>query len=184
MSSASNRSRRQKAEAVPVPDSVEAFRDLCADQARDLAEIAALEAERELRIAEVNKDIEERLARRTPTISGRFASIKAWWEANGATIAGAKRSAIVAGLNIGHRITPPSLKLPNGQEAPALIAWLKAARLRSFIRVKEELNREAILTAVKSSDDPSNAKLIAKGFTLNQKDEFFIEPLPAEGESA
>lgn len=181
-----SKTRRQKALAVEVPETVEAFRDLCADQARDLAEIAALEAERELRLAEVNKDIEERLARRTPTVAGRFASIKAWWEGNGQTIAGAKRSAVVASLNIGHRVTPPSLKLPSGEQPVDLIRWFKSFRdkgvmSRSFTRIKTELNREAIISSLKQPTTPQAAHLLTKGFALSQKDEFFIEPVnPAE----
>jgi phage host-nuclease inhibitor protein Gam len=174
---------RKKALAVDVPATLEQAKRLAADYATLSAEIDAIEAERKIRIAQVNKDCDERIAARRPLIDVLFAQLKGWWEAQVAQRA-AMRSARVAGIRIGHRMTPPALKLPRGTKPQAIIDALSALRdggkaFKAFVRVKYELDREAMIKALRAAASRGNRALLERlGLSVTQRDEFFIEPLP------
>ena len=68
------------------------------------------------------------------------------------------------------RVTPPSVSI-KGTEA--VLQLLRNKQLVQFIRAKEEVNKEAILA------DPKAVAGIA-GITINQKEEFVIEPFAAQ----
>lgn len=64
------------------------------------------------------------------------------------------------------RITPPSIAV-RGTEA--VIAWLRIQTLLRFIRIKEEVNKEALL----NEPDVANG---VPGVTISQREEFVVEP--------
>ena len=175
-------SKRQKAPAVEIPETLEEARSLAVDHAANLADIEAIEAERLLKIAEVNKDCDERRAPRDVRARLDFGRLKGWWEAHGHEVVGSKRSGNFGGLLIGFRMTPPTLKMPKGEKVGDVLAWMRSKRgaiAQKFLRTKVELDREAMITALKAAPNDAGRKLLTdKGLSLTSRDEFFVEPLP------
>ncbi len=74
---------------------------------------------------------------------------------------------------------PPSVRLNNGWSAEAVIEALKSMRLFGFIRIKEELNREAILAA-----EPAQRARIEGVRVASGGEDFIVTPIELElGES-
>jgi phage host-nuclease inhibitor protein Gam len=74
----------------------------------------------------------------------------------------------LSGGSFGWRFTPPKVTLGRGGEEKAL-ANLRELELTDYIRIKESLDKEALLR-----DRPSIA-----GIKYTQKEEFFLDPVPA-----
>lgn len=106
-----------------------------------------------------------------------FEGLKAWWEAGGAAeVAGRKRSAELAGATLGIRKTPPAVKFARKVKAADVLAWLRTlrwSRVRDFVRVKHELDKQAIIKAVLAERDIAQA--FSGHLTVEQVDEFFID---------
>ncbi len=75
---------------------------------------------------------------------------------------------------IAWRSTPPAVSLRN---IKAVLAELKRRRLQRFIRVKKEVNKEAMLR------EPELAGSV-KGVTIGQREEFVVKPAELEVEIA
>lgn len=108
---------------------------------------------------------------------GRFASLKAWWEAGGSEIAMGRRSAELAGAVVGVRLTPPKVKFARGIGDKIVLIWLAGVRwtrAKEFRRMKFELDKPAIIKAVQA-EDRVRATFAKQGLTVVQADEFFID---------
>ena len=123
----------------------------------------------------------------------RFASLKAWWEAGGKELAKGKRSAELAGARLGVRLTPHALKLPKGKTVAQVLSDLMAWLGGDFIRTRHELDKPAIITALRkqlAEDAPAgelhDRRVLAEELKLTvvQKDEFFIDAGLSEGDVA
>lgn len=68
------------------------------------------------------------------------------------------------------RLTPPAVSLKNVKK---IIELCKTSGLKRFIRIKEDVNKEAMLK------EPEKAKEI-KGVTIGQKEEFVVKPSEIE----
>lgn len=88
---------------------------------------------------------------------------------------GGKRKTVevLTGL-FGWRTTPPAVSLRN---VKSILASLKSLRLRRFIRIKEEVDKEAMLR------EPDIAKTV-KGVSFTQREEFIVKPKELEVEIA
>lgn len=177
--------KRKKALAVDVPATIDTARMVATTYAAHLAEIDAINAERQIRIAEVNKDCDARIQSRAHVIEAGFAMLKGWWEAGGATaVAGKARSGKFDGLHIGFRLTPHALKLPSWMKQHDVVARLRMIgdgdRLFNlFTRVRIDLDKEAVIKALKGDAETEGRDwFLNLGCQLHQRDEFFIEPLP------
>lgn len=168
---------RRKAAAVAAPasraEAEEMMRDYVALERDQMA--ARLFAEREIDAAKARRDAI--LADLESERAGLFAGLKAWWEAGGAAqVAGRKRSAELANATIGIRKTPPAVKFARKVKAADVVAWLKRlrwTRATDFLRVKTDLDKQAIIKAVQQ--DPGIARMLASHLTIEQADEFFID---------
>ena len=72
------------------------------------------------------------------------------------------------------RLTPPSVSLKSIKE---VISSLRSLGLRRFLRMKVEVNKEAMLK------EPELAKTV-KGVTISQREEFVVKPAELEIEIA
>lgn len=170
---------RRKAPLVDAIASIEEARTVAGHYAAIDADIAAIEAERKIRLAEINADCDQRIAGRSDHLAVHFRRLKAWWEAGGSDIAGKNKSAELGGVNIGTRTPPHSLTWAKGKKIGDLVADLKRRRwgaVKKFLRVKTELNKDALIDALKA-DEREAQVLVKMGFGLSQKDEFFIAPI-------
>ena len=99
--------------------------------------------------------------------------VQTWCEAhrNEITDGGKRKTALFASGAVTWRVTPPKCAI-KGAEA-VLGRLLADAELARFVRVKNEINREALLA------EPEVAARI-QGVTITQIEEFAIEPHEAE----
>lgn len=107
----------------------------------------------------------------------RFAALKAWWEAGGMEAAKGKRSADLAGVVLGVRLTPPKVKFAKGFSDKIVLLWLAGvrwSRAKDFRRTKVELDKPAIIKAVQAEEQVRNT-FAKQGLTVVQTDEFFID---------
>lgn len=168
---------RRKDTAAPAPASaaeatlmigefVAIDRDIALEKLAAAAAIDKIEAQRDARLAELQEQAKP-----------LFAGLKAWWEAGGKDeLAKGKRSAEIAGAKIGIRLTPPKVKLKRGVKAGDVVAWLRDlrwARAKDFLRMKVDLDKQAVIKAV-SADEAIGDKFAAH-LWVEQADEFFID---------
>ena len=74
----------------------------------------------------------------------------------------------------GWRMTPPAVSL---RDVKSILESLKSLRLKRFIRIKEEVNKDAMLK------EPDLAKTV-KGVSISQREEFIAKPAELEVEIA
>lgn len=102
------------------------------------------------------------------------AGLQTWCEANRVAITDGNRVKF-ADLGTGKvswRLRPPKVTLP--KDAAELIGRLKAMRLSLFVRVKEEVDREAMLA------NPDQARRVPGVRISSEGEDFVIEPFEAE----
>ena len=175
--------KRRKAPAVEAPQTraeALALADLYAAAERTAAWSQQL---LDQQIANAKADHAARMEKIEPELQFAFAGLRAWWAANAAELTKGKRRSIELGpVTLGERTGMPKLKLPKGMKAEAALAWLKGrwSGAVAFIRTKEELDKEAVIKALRAGvDAPPDAQLarlhFADGkFEVVQAEEFFI----------
>ncbi len=132
-----------------------------------------IQADMEDALARVRERYEEKALAHLREIERLSAGVQTWCEAHRAelTDGGKKKTALFASGAVTWRMTPPKCSIKG---AEAVLALLQAdAELARFVRVKSEINKEALLA------EPEAAKAI-KGVTISQVEEFAIEPHAAE----
>lgn len=175
---------RRKGQALNVPGSAEEAVALIG--AYVAGERVALDARlrTETAIDRLKGDRDAVLAAIDAEQKTRFSQLKAWWEAGGSAAARGRRSAELAGARLGTRITPPALKLPKGRAVAEVMSDLMAWLGGDFIRTRHELDKPAIITALRKQlgeDAPveqlHDRRVLADELKLSvvQKDEFFID---------
>lgn len=137
---------KQKTQSVPYvcqtkSEAMDAIRAL-GDAQRELTR---LETRMNDEIAEINareKDRVEAIKARIESLTG---GIHLWCEANRAALCadGGKTANMITG-EVSWRIRPPSVTV---RGADKVISTLKALGLGNFVRIKEEVNKEAILAS-------------------------------------
>lgn len=162
-----------RGEAIAVADRYVALEQAAARaQAQLEKEVAAAKASHALTMEAIE-----------PQLQDAFAGLRAWWAANSAELTKGKRRSIELGpLTLGERTGMPKLKLPKGMKAEAALAWLKGrwSGAMAFIRTKEELDKEAVIKALRApADAPQDVQAARKLFTegkfeVVQAEEFFI----------
>lgn len=168
---------RRKDETVHVPgDRAEAEQMIAEyteiERSKMLEELAADEA-----IGQVKVYRSQRLSELEAEAKPLFDGLKAWWETGGKDeVAGRKRSAELGSATIGVRLTPPSLKTERKVTFKTVLEWLGSlrwARKKDFLRVKIELDKEAISKAIRN--EPPIAEKFKGRLRVDQVDEFFID---------
>lgn len=163
-------SRKLKAvAAVQVPQS----QDDCAQQLRELGD-QRRELERQQTL--MNDEIAAVTARYQPSIEemctkvrATFAGVQGWCEANRHAITrqGEVKTANLVTGEVGWRANPPSCNV-RGEDT--VIAALKGRGMQEFVRVKETVNKEAVLStcmAARTISDEEAARDQDKASVLN-----------------
>ncbi len=155
--------------AVPVPQSreqVEALvREIC--EAKTEERIAKAEMDTEIRA--IKECYEQRLSGISEELTPMVEAVHAWAEAHPQDFAGKKSLELLHGI-VGWRVSPPAIKPMRGYTWSAVLDRLKALARGEYIRVKEEVNKDALLAARESED------LRGLYCQVEQADEFFIDP--------
>lgn len=158
-----------KVSTLQVPQSLEELDKWVAQVGslqRDLQRIAiglsAQVAVRQARAAAQASPLEQRMAELVDGISAYAESHR-----DELTDGGKRRIAKMRSGEVGWRLTPPAITLPD--DVKAFLALLKRRGLQRFIRTKEEVDKLAMLK------EPKVAKKL-KGVTIGQREEFIIKP--------
>ena len=163
---------KSKAANVAVPQNREEAVETIACIGRRLRERRRIETAMNDEIATIKELYSEQVAPIDAAVRDFTRGVEIWAEANRQTLTdgGKSKTARLPSGEIKWRIAPPSVSL-KGTEA--IMEALRAAGLERFIRVKEEVSKEAILA------DPEAVRGIA-GITIVQSEEIVIEPFEAE----
>jgi len=152
----------------PVPQSK-------ADAESAIAEIGQHQRERERIQAAMNDELaaikqkhEEQAAPHNEAIRELSQGVQTWAEANRVELTGGgkTKTAALASGELRWRMRPPKVAL---RSVEAVIEALKQLKLSRFVRVKEEVNKEAILA------EPEAVEHV-KGITITQGEDFVIVP--------
>jgi len=119
-------------------------------------------------LARIKQQWEEEAAPHREAIKRLSHDIQAWCEANRAQLTdeGKLRTVALASGEVQWRETPPRVTVRNPEQ---VLAMLDKLGLRRFVRVKEEVNKEAIAA------EPAAAKAL-KGVTISQSERFVVIP--------
>lgn len=163
---------KTKAIAAPVPQSREEATEALAEIGRRQRERERIQASMNDDIAEIKTKYEEEARPHNEQIAGLTEGLHAWCEAHRAelTNGGKVKSANMASGDVGWRITPPKVRVTG---KAAVIELLKALKLKRFIRLKEDVNKEAMLA------EPDKASAV-KGVNIVQTEEFWLRPFETE----
>lgn len=148
---------------VRTPRTVAAATKLLERFAELDGEIAAIEAQRKVELADVNAEADRLIAPFLPERDAIVAKLQAWWVDAGSVLTDGKRKSIaLGGCEIGSRASPPSLGIAGDlDKVTSLLA--KKPWAGELIRRTESIDRAAVLKSI----DGAHAKDLAKlGFSL------------------
>lgn len=173
---------RRKAEARQAPATIEEATALAARYAELNSMLELEEAEADAAIAQIRAMRDERLVPLQTELREIFEQLRTWWPTARETMTGGRRrSAELAGVELGERRAPPALKLPRGWTIADALTWARGLRNGGkYLRVKHELNKEALVEDLRSASDAQ--ALIAIGFRAEGADEFYITVRPGTAE--
>lgn len=158
---------------LPVPQT----RDDAADWLRQIGEanrdVARIEADLNDELARLKETAEKKAAPLRETVKGLTEGLKFWAEANrdALTGGGKTKTADLGTGKVSWRLRPPSVRI-SGMDR--VVAAIKQLGLTRFLRVKEEVNKEALLA------DPETARGIAGVVIGSEGEDFIAEPFEAE----
>jgi phage host-nuclease inhibitor protein Gam len=129
-------------------------------------------ADMNAKLTEVRERFEGSLAAIDEELKGRIALAKDWAEANPAEFGKARSIAMTHG-DVGWRIGNPALRLLFGWSWDKALAALTSLALKQYVRIKYEVNKEALIADREKLQD---AGLRTFGVKIVQDETFFIEP--------
>ena len=170
----SQKKPRIKADAAdfPVPQTREDVVSAIAEIGRRQRERDRIQAAMNDELAAIRERYETEAAPHAAAIQALSKGVQTWCEAHRGELTqdGKTKTAALASGEVKWRTRPPSVAV-RGMEA--VIDLLKRMKLQKFIRVKEEVNKDAILA------DPEAVREV-KGITITQKEDFVIVPFETE----
>ncbi|VWX62620.1 host-nuclease inhibitor Gam family protein [Sphingorhabdus sp. 109] len=179
---------RRKKDAVEAPQNELEAIVVAVDYALLDRAVGRAEAICDEQIDQAKARRDENIATLKPKLDIAFEKLQAYYSANEDVLTGGVRRSVELGpVTIGERLTTPKLKLPSGMKEAGVIAWMRSVRdvggfAKRFMRVRVELNKQAIIEALKPTDEPrtgqdmkDSKKLADKGLSIRQKDEFFVK---------
>jgi phage host-nuclease inhibitor protein Gam len=157
---------------VKIPQSKEDVIDAIAAIGRHQRERIRIEAAMNDELAQVRESWEKQAAPHLETIRSLTTGVHLWCEANRAALTqdGKVKYAHLASGDVKWRMTPPKVTI---RVIENVLETLKQLGLTRLIRVKEEVNKEAVLA------EPETVAHI-KGIVISQKEEFIVQPFETE----
>jgi len=168
------KSRKIKADAaaIPVPQNRDEAEQAIAEIGRLQRERQRLQADMNDQIAAIKQRFEEQAQPLGERITQLSRGVQMWAEVNRAQLTenGKRKFAMLASGKINWRMRPPRVSL-RGKDA--IIEACKRLGLQRFLRVVEEVNKEAMLA------EPEVAQTI-QGVNITQTEDFVITPFETE----
>jgi phage host-nuclease inhibitor protein Gam len=162
--------KKLKAQALPQLTRAEVEEKIGAI-AIEQAKVTKLQADADRRIAQIQQQLAEALVVPNAFIAANVDLVLRWADANRADLC-AKDSKTVkfATGEVAWRLDPPSVSVPKKPEKlKAIVKALLKKKLRRFVRVKFELDKEAILK------EPEKIAGV-EGLTINQAETISLKP--------
>jgi phage host-nuclease inhibitor protein Gam len=165
MNAIATRGTRLKKDAGAVPQNLtEANRAVALIGTKQRAIDAAV-ARAEAKVAKIKQELEQEIAGDLASRKEQFDGLFAYASANRATLTVEGKTVVLSAGKFLWRFTPPAVAV---DDDAATIAKFKKRGKTKYIRVIEELNREAMLA--------DRAKLALFGIRFSQKEEFVVVP--------
>lgn len=165
---------RIKTEAVQhdVPQTLPEVNDAIAAIGQAQRERTRIEAEMNDNLASVRAEYEAIAKPHADRIAELTQGVQFWCESHrdNLTKGGKTKTAKLAAGEVSWRMRPPSVTV-RGKEA--VIAALKALKLSRFLRIKEDIDKDAMLA------DPDAVSQV-KGVSISQREDFVIKPFLTE----
>lgn len=160
------------ASTVPVPQAREGVADYIREIGERQRKLTRLEADMNDEIARVKERFEAQAEPHRQRIAALQAGAQIWCEANRdqLTQGGKVKTAAFTTGEIQWRTRPPSVRITG---AESVLDLLRRLGLTRFIRMKEEVNKEAIL------NEPAAVAHVA-GISISQGEDFVVVPFEAE----
>ena len=158
------------------------------DEAESLVgQITELTIKKQQLVSEMDEQVSTIRSKYETTIGNLDARIeemtkrtREWASANTSEFGSKKSIAFVQGI-IGFRTGTPKLKTLAGWTFARVLNQLIEFKRKKFIRLKQEVDKEAILAAY-SQDEIGNSELKQIGLKVEQDETFFVEPAVTETE--
>lgn len=167
---------KSPAQTVRVPQTRDEVADAIAQIGRHTRERMRIEAAMGDEIAEVKRRFEEEGQPHAEAMRALQSGVQTWCEAHRSelTQGGKVKTAAFASGEVRWRNTPPSVEI---RAVEVVLKTLRSRGLDRFIRVKEEVNKEAILA------DPAAVAGVA-GIKISAGEEFVVVPFETVLEGA
>lgn len=161
---------KKTAEAVPVPQSAEEASAALAAIGASQRELAVIQAALDETIAVAKATAEVEAATHKAAIEARTRGLQVWAEANRGLASG--KTITLASGTLSWRVRPPSVRVGN---LAAAIEFMATMGLDRFLRIKRELNKEALLAEPQAATRVPGISIGSAG------EDFVVEPNSAEG---
>lgn len=164
--------KKIRSDTIPAPQSREETAEAVAEIGRRQRERDRIQAAMNDELSAVKQRFEEEAAPHADAIKTLSAGVQTWCEANRDELTndGKVKTANLASGKVSWRIRPPKVSL---KAIDNVLAALKELKLTRFIRVKEEVNKEAILA------EPDAVQHV-KGISIHQGEDFVIVPFETD----
>lgn len=165
-----------KHKVIPVPKDKDESAEVLAKIAKEQRKIERIKSELNEEVDKLKADATSQAKEHEENILELVEGLYVFAEANrdSLTYHGRRKTVELSTGIFGWRLTPPAVKISNIKK---VLASLDIQGLKRFIRIKREINREAML------QEPDLAKTI-KGVTISQVEEFIVKPKEEEIETS
>lgn len=167
-----SKTRLKTVAALTVPQTREDVAERIAEIGADSREIRLMEVEMNQIMARIKEEFEQRAEPFRRRIAEAQLGVQAYCEANriDLTVNGKVKTHAFTTGEVCWRIRPPSVRI-TGEDS--VMCALRSRGLDRFIRIKEEINREAIL------NEPTAVALVP-GIRISQIEDFVVTPFEVE----
>ena len=162
---------RIKTDAINPPANREQADKMLADIGKLQRQVQRIDHNMNDELSKIKAQFEETAAPLNDAINAKFHALHTWAEANrNELLPGNRKTAKLPSGEISWRKTPPRVAIRGMQ---LVIDTLKKMGHNSFIRTKEEVNKEAILAEPEAVEG-------VKGISITSKEEFAVKPFESD----
>jgi phage host-nuclease inhibitor protein Gam len=168
--------KKTKMTAIDVPQTDAAANALLQEYGEHFNTLAKLEGGMNDALAKVKATFEELSAPHQERMKIIFLQLTSWGAAHRDRLTenGKSKTVQLPAGQVGWRLRPPSVRWVKGMKVEDIIAAIKNAGMRRFLRVKEEPNKDRML------EEPEAAALIPGVVIGSAGEDFFLSPFGAE----
>ena len=168
---------RLKRAVTPLIETEQEFTALIGELSRDILVERAIKTDMDTELTRVRERYEADLGRIAETNQAKLKLAQDWCDTHPDSFPKGRRSLEPVHAVVGYRLGTPKVRLLRGWKLAAVVAAVKR-RLPEYLRVKEELDKERILSEHKPGE-----RIESIGVEVMQEESFFVEPKLEELES-